>query len=79
MLLIYKYVTSASGHAPPAPPPVVCPDGYDRYVVRKGDTCWEIASTHQWTVDELVATNKEVDCDKLQIGRELCVPGSNSH
>jgi hypothetical protein len=28
---------------------------------------------YQWTVDELVAANKEVDCDKLQIGRELCV------
>jgi len=79
MLLVYKYVTSASAHLPPVPPPVACPDGYDRYAVRKGDTCWEIARTHQWTVDELVAANKEVDCDKLQIGRELCVPGNNSH
>lgn len=74
MLLVYKYITSAGTHLPTAPPPVACPDGLDRYVVHTGDTCWDIARTHQWTVDELVATNKEVDCDKLQIGRELCVP-----
>ena len=76
LLLVYKYVTSASSRLPPpaAPaPPVVCPDGLDRYVVRQGDTCWEIARAHQWTVGELVAANKEVDCDHLQIGRELCV------
>jgi Tfp pilus assembly protein FimV len=74
MLLGYKYLTSASAHSPSVPP-VACADGLDRYVVRKGDTCWEIASAHRWTVDELVAANKEVACDRLQIGQELCVPG----
>ncbi len=73
MLLGYKYITSASSHLPPSQQPVACPDGLDRYVVRKGDTCWEIAKTHQWTIDELVTVNKEVDCNNLQIGRELCV------
>ena len=34
MLLDYNYITSAS---------TLLPDGLDRYVVRKGDTCWEIA------------------------------------
>jgi len=79
MLLVYKYVISAGAHPPPAPPPVACPDGLDRYVVHKGDTCWEIARTHRWTVDELVAANKEVDCGALQIDRELCVPAHNTH
>ena len=76
MLLGYKYITSASSRLHPVPPPppvVICPDGLDRYVVGKGDTCWEIARTHQWTVAELVAANKEVNCDNLQVGRELCV------
>lgn len=78
MLLGYKYITSASSHLPPVVHPVACPDGLDRYVVGKGDTCWEIARTHQWTVGELVAANKEVDCDHLQIGRELCVRPQHS-
>ena len=76
MGLVYKFVISAGVPLPPGPPPVACPSGYTKYIVSTGDTCWGIASAHQWTVDELVAANKDVNCDKLQQGRELCVPGN---
>jgi LysM repeat protein len=70
MLLGYKYITSVG----PRHQSAACSDGYGTYIVREGDTCWEIAKAHQGTVDELHAANKDIKCDELHVGQELCVP-----
>ncbi|WYZ43825.1 hypothetical protein EsH8_VII_000261 [Colletotrichum jinshuiense] len=44
------------------------------YKISKGDTCWAIAEGHKMSVEDLVKANEGLKCDKLQIGRSICVP-----
>lgn len=51
--------------------------GGGTYTVRPGDTCGSIAEEHGVTLDELLEANNmtEADCNTLQIGEELTIPG----
>jgi len=52
-----------------------CAVGQDKYVVRKGDTCWDISKRYQMSVQQLESMNGEADCEKLTPGMKLCVKG----
>ncbi|GMT11960.1 hypothetical protein PFISCL1PPCAC_3257, partial [Pristionchus fissidentatus] len=44
-----------------------------RYETRSGDSCHRIAVAFKISLDELRAANEGVDCDRLEVGRRLCV------
>lgn len=48
-------------------------DCFKKHTVRSGDTCYEIAKLHSITISELLARNPGLDCDLLQIDRNVCV------
>ena len=48
------------------------------YVVRTGDTLWEIARDHDTTVAAIVAANGLADPDRLRVGQELVIPGTDA-
>jgi len=59
---------------PEVPPPGTCNGGL-LYGVRSGETCFSIASKFDITVTELRNANPGLDCDRLQVGQILCIPG----
>lgn len=44
------------------------------YIVKKGDTLWQIAKRYGSTVDDIVRTNGIEDEDKISIGQKLFIP-----
>ncbi len=44
------------------------------YIVKKGDTLWQIAKRYGSTVDDIVRTNGIEDADKIDIGQKLFIP-----
>ena len=44
------------------------------YIVKKGDTLWDIAKTYGSTVDDIVRTNGIEDENKIQVGQKLFIP-----
>lgn len=44
------------------------------YIVKKGDTLWEIAKKYGSTVDDIVRTNGIEDENKINIGQKLFIP-----
>lgn len=67
LLVVYRFLYSI-------PAPKHCAEGLENYKISKGDTCWQIATDKQITVDELTTYNAGLDCDHLAIGSRLCVP-----
>ncbi|MEW6574414.1 MAG: LysM domain-containing protein [Bacillota bacterium] len=59
---------------PLAVPPVVCPPGTITYIIRAGDTCFNIARRFGVTVQELITANPGINCDALLIGQRICIP-----
>ncbi len=58
----------------PAPPPVPCPGG-TLYVVRAGDTLFEIARAHNITLAALIAANPQIsDPNRIVPGQIICIP-----
>ncbi len=55
-------------------PPVGCPPGTMPYIIRAGDTFYNIAIRFNTTVAALVAANPGVDPNALVIGQRICVP-----
>jgi hypothetical protein len=55
---------------------VKCAEGAEVYTVRKGDTCWQIAKNHSVRLEDLMQLNKELLCEKLGIGKDICVPNA---
>lgn len=47
---------------------------YTIYVVRPGDTLWQIANQFGLSVDQLAAFNNITDPNNLQVGQELKIP-----
>jgi LysM repeat protein len=56
------------------PPPPDCEGGL-LYAVRRGETCYSIARKFGISLSKLEMANPGVDCDRLQIGELLCIPG----
>lgn len=51
-----------------------CAEGLDRYVVKAGDTCWDLAESNGLTVDEMVRLNPQLDCNSLVPREQICLP-----
>jgi LysM repeat protein len=58
-----------AGNTDTSPPP-----GSETYVVKDGDTLWDIASSHDVTVESIIAANQLDSADDLQIGDEIAIP-----
>jgi len=63
---------SASGPSEPRAPSV------KRYVVKRGDTLWEIARAHAVSPEELRRVNNLSRDATIRPGQELQIPGSSS-
>jgi hypothetical protein len=70
MIFIVWFITPSSSSAKAT----VCEDRSTRYTLQDGDTCWEIAENSHITVDHLVRENIGLDCDRLAVGRAICIP-----
>lgn len=52
----------------------LCPPGTDSYVIRSGDTLYQIAIRFNTTVAALISANPRINPNMLQIGQTICVP-----
>lgn len=57
---------------------VPCPSTTTPYLVRSGDTCYDIARVHNTTLDKFLIVNPDVVCNKLMPGDRVCVPDEGS-
>ncbi|MGI5839991.1 MAG: LysM peptidoglycan-binding domain-containing protein, partial [bacterium] len=57
-----------------APPPT-CPPGSFAYTIVAGDTCFALAQRFGTTVQAILNLNPGLDCNNLQVGRIICIPG----
>lgn len=69
-------VRLAQTHEPVARPPVAKSSPSGRYVVRRGDTLWNIARQHGLTADHLAAANGLSRDGTLAVGQVLSIPRS---
>jgi len=56
-----------------------CGSGWELYVVKSGDSCWEIAETHGISVEGLKVMNAGLVCENLGLGEGVCVPLASAH
>ena len=49
------------------------------YIVKQGDTLWEIAKKYKTTMEEIISVNHLEDVDNLTIGQKLFVPRYSVH
>ncbi len=61
--------TRRSAAGPPAP----C-GSRPAHMVWPGDTCWAIARAAAVSLDQLLAANAGLDCDRLSVGSIVCLP-----
>ena len=61
--------------------------GYDcgageQYVIKKGETCWDVAMKFGMEVGDLWKPGSEgkaaVECDQLRVGQSICVTANES-
>ena len=52
----------------------ICPPGSTQYVVKSGDTFWNLSQAYGVSVQSIVNLNPGVDPLNLQIGSMLCIP-----
>ena len=52
----------------------MCRDYTHAYRVKSGDTCWDIATSRGFTVEELLHANPGLDCDRLTPTQVVCLP-----
>lgn len=73
-LFWYLHVATQPSHDDESVPQLSC-SGNDRpYTIQKGDSCWDLAEYRGITVDDMVAANDGLDCEKLLVGSEICLP-----
>ncbi|MBM7581542.1 LysM repeat protein [Caldicoprobacter guelmensis] len=58
----------------PGAAPPVCPAGTTPYIIRAGDTFFNLARRFNTTVEAIIAANPGVDPNRLQIGQRICIP-----
>ncbi|KAI6154139.1 carbohydrate-binding module family 50 protein [Pisolithus tinctorius] len=73
LLLVWRLVLLPTRVAP-AP----CPSTTISYIVQSGDTCYDIARSHNTTLDKLLIVNPQIVCSKLMPGDRVCVPDEGS-
>ncbi len=52
-------------------------NGYQKYVVKQGDTLFEISRSYSTTLEAILAANPGIDYENLKIGEEIIVPFGN--
>ncbi|CCD64335.2 LysM domain-containing protein [Caenorhabditis elegans] len=57
-----------------APVQTQCPR---KVKINPGDTCFNIWTSQRMTQQQFMDLNKRLDCDKLEVGKEVCVAGEN--
>jgi len=72
ILLVLRIVNYSTSPPPP------CPPSTTSYYIASGDTCWDIAQASGISVDSLREQNPGINCDKLSVGKRLCLPKSRS-
>ncbi len=60
------------------PSAVFCSGSTDPCRIQTGDTCWDIAQGHGFSVDELQAAKRELVCSKLIPGGVMGPPSGSS-
>ncbi|HYH02550.1 MAG TPA: LysM peptidoglycan-binding domain-containing protein [Bacillota bacterium] len=58
------------------PPPTTCPAGTTAYIIRAGDTLFELARRFNTTVNAILAANPGLDPNSLRVGQRICIPGT---
>ncbi len=58
---------------------IKCPNKTIPYTIEKGDTLYLVAKTFGVSLDSIMATNPEINPDKLYPGQIICVPASCSY
>lgn len=56
-------------------PPPTCPPGTRSYIVRAGDTFFNLAIRFNTTVSAIQRANPNVNPNDLRIGQTICIPG----
>ncbi|KAH7878681.1 uncharacterized protein C8R40DRAFT_781764 [Lentinula edodes] len=70
LLLVWKLTHSGWSTSPsPCPANATTP-----YMIQPGDYCWDIARSHNCTLEELESLNPAVDCGTLRPGAIVCLP-----
>lgn len=80
MLLFWylHYAASPSDSDEETAPELSCPNDNAPYTIQKGDSCWGLANERSITVDDVVALNPGLDCEKLLAGSGICLPDLSS-
>lgn len=73
LLLVWRLILSPGLSVPKNP----CAQGMQAYWVQAGDSCWEIATRHGYTLEKLQGWNPKVDCEVLMPGTTVCLPGES--
>ncbi|GMG97419.1 LysM peptidoglycan-binding domain-containing protein [Tepidimicrobium xylanilyticum] len=55
-----------------------CPPGSFAYIIRPGDTLFQLANRFNTTVDAITRINPGIDPNRLQIGQSICIPGATT-
>ncbi|KAF7545359.1 hypothetical protein G7Z17_g9223 [Cylindrodendrum hubeiense] len=74
-LFWFLHWAAKPAHSEPA---VKCAEGTSSYIIRNGDTCWDIADKNGLSVDDLVKTNIGLDCNDLGVNTVICLPTAPS-
>lgn len=56
-----------------------CPRGSFSYVIKSGDTLYELAKKYNTTVEDILAINPGINPKNLQIGQRICIPEASRH
>ena len=72
-LFIGQVICIPSSSTPPTPS---CPAGSQTYIVRSGDTIFNLATRFNTTVDAILRANPGINPNNLQIGQVICIPTS---
>ncbi|ADL12746.1 LysM peptidoglycan-binding domain-containing protein [Acetohalobium arabaticum] len=51
-----------------------CPPNTEKYVIKAGDTLYELTQRFETTISALIGANPNIDPDNLQVGQEICIP-----
>lgn len=72
LLLVLRLIAP---HAHTEDPVVAMCSGFSHaYRVQSGDTCWDIAHSRGFSVDDLLDVNPGLDCKKLTPSEIVCLP-----
>lgn len=70
-------IPTTGGHIGSGRTDKIVPDGSGTYVVKRGDTLWEIARVHSVSVKDLKSANN-LYSNRIYPGRKLVIPGKGS-